>query len=151
MRVGPKVCVTDRFLKNTHEILSPLAELTVNARISKLEFLTPDRAVRRVTFTEKKDKVVATVTVNFGAVDYTVKSEQGGDVVLPTYGFLTESPEFTAFYASSWAGRKYDKPVLFTVRKSGWRKAQVFHGFGDTHINWSGKDYSIRRSSEIKL
>jgi len=145
------LCVTDRFLKNTHEILSPLAELTVNARISKLEFLTPDRAVRRVTFTEKRDKVVATVTVNFGEVDYTVKSEQGGDVVLPTYGFLVESPGFTAFYANSWAGRKYEKPVLFTIRKSGWRRAQIFHGFGDSRIKWSGREYTVQRDAEIKL
>ncbi|MDD4870580.1 MAG: DUF6259 domain-containing protein [Kiritimatiellae bacterium] len=50
------LCVTDRFMKNTHEILGPLADLTVNAHISKLEFLTPDRAVRRVSFTEGSRK-----------------------------------------------------------------------------------------------
>ena len=39
----------DRFLKNTHEILGPLAAITAHARLTKLEFLTPDRAVRRAT------------------------------------------------------------------------------------------------------
>jgi len=31
----------DRFVKNTHEILSPLNELTAQMRMTKHEFLTP--------------------------------------------------------------------------------------------------------------
>ncbi|MEW6355502.1 MAG: DUF6259 domain-containing protein [Planctomycetota bacterium] len=149
------LCLTDRFVKNTHEILGPLAEITAHSRLVKFEFLTPDRMVRRATFGAGKKAGIldaipflgsqqpsATVTVNFGPTEFVAKSEAGGDVALPTYGFLIESPSFTAFYASSWAGRRYDKPVLFTIRLDGGR-TRIFHGFGDLRIRWRGREQDI--------
>ena len=143
------LCITDRFLKNTHEVLSPLEELTVHARLTKLEFLTPDRSVRRVTFADKSNRTVAKVTVNFGAGSFTVQSRAGGEVALPGCGFLIEAPQFVAFCATSWAGRQYEKPVLFTVRTER-RQTRIFHGFGDAHINWHGRELSVQRDATLK-
>ncbi|MCX7827236.1 MAG: hypothetical protein N2689_17035, partial [Verrucomicrobiae bacterium] len=142
------LCVTDRFIKNTHELLGPLAAITAHARLTKLEFLTSDRAVRRATFGESA-RDVATVTVNFGAADYVAQSRLGGEVTLPTWGVLIESPAFVAFHATSWAGRRYERPVLFAIRLQGGR-ARIFHGFGDARIHWRGRDLVVPREAEVK-
>jgi Domain of unknown function (DUF6259) len=143
------LCITDRFLKNTHEILGPLEELTAHARLTKLEFLTPDRLVRRVTFADKSDRIVAKVTVNFGTSSFTAQSKTGGDVALPQCGFLIEAPRFVAFCATSWAGRQYEKPVLFTVRAEG-RQTRIFHGFGDARLHWHGRELTVQRDATLK-
>jgi hypothetical protein len=144
------LCLTDRFLKNTHEILSPLAELTANARLAKLEFLTADRAVRRATFGADASSPAVIVTVNFGAAEYAAKSDIGGDVALPTFGFLIEAPGFLAFHALSWGGRRYEKPVLLTIRLEGHR-ARIFHGFGDAHLTWRGREWHVPREAEVSF
>ena len=132
------MCMTDRFLKNTQELLGPLAAITTHARLTRFEFLTPDRSVRRAVFSGPDGKAAATVTVNFGTADFAAQSERGGEVILPVWGVLIESPEFVAFHARSWAGRTYESPVLFTVRtESG--ATRIFHGFGDARIQWGGE------------
>jgi hypothetical protein len=141
------LCLMDRFVKNTHEILGPLAAVTTHARLTKLEFLTPDRAVRRATFGVGRS--VATVTVNFGASEFAAESKTGSKVNLPTWGFLIESPRFTAFHATSWGGRDYDKPVLFTMRLDG-KRTRIFHGFGDARLTWRGRELEVRRELELK-
>lgn len=143
-----KCCRPDVFMKNTHEILGPLAALTAHARLAKLEFLTPDRAVRRATWTAASG-VVATVTVNFGAAPFDVQSPLGGTVSLPQWGFLVESPGYVAFHAQSWGGRKYDKPVLFTIKREGTRE-RIFHGFGDARLTWRGQELTVSRESEVR-
>ena len=143
------LCSMDRFVKNTHEILGPLASVTAHARLTKLEFLTPDRAVRRATFGGSGGRPAATVTVNFGPGEFVVESSQGGKVKLPTWGFLIESPRFIAFHATSWAGRDYNAPVLFTLRMDG-KHTHIFHGFGDAHLMWRGRDLEVRRELQIE-
>jgi hypothetical protein len=138
------MCLTDRFFKNTHEILGPLAAATAHRRLEKLEFLTPDRAVRRATFGDQG----VVVTVNFGGADYVAKSGRGQEVALPPFGFLIESPEFVAFHAMSWAGRRYEKPVLFAIRLDD-RKTRIFHGFGDARLSWLGQELEVRREAEL--
>lgn len=140
------LCATDRFLKNTHEILGPLARVTAHARLTRLEFLTTDRSVRRATYGEGED--ATSVTVNFGETAFTASSREGGDVSLPPIGILIESPTFIAFHASSWAGRAYPKPALFTIRRDGGR-ARIFHGFGDPRLNWRGKELTAPRELDI--
>jgi hypothetical protein len=144
------LCAMDRFLKNTHEILGPLAAITTHARLTKFEFLTSDRMVRRATFGDGEGRPLATVTVNFGAGGFIAQSSEGGAVTLPTWGLLVESPRFTAFHATSWAGRNYGKPVLFSVRLDGPR-TRVFHGFGDTRLTWRGHELDVRRESTCML
>jgi len=141
------LCVTDRFIKNTHEVLSPLAELTAHARLVQFEFLSPDRAVRRATYRDDTGKVV-TVTVNFGQASYTAGSKLGQSVSLPTWGFLVEAPTFVAFHATSWAGRSYQQPVLFTIRL-GDSQAHIFHGFGAAQLMWRGQALEVPRETVV--
>ncbi|MEM3478545.1 MAG: DUF5696 domain-containing protein [Candidatus Bathyarchaeia archaeon] len=138
------LCMLDRFIKNTHEILSPLYEITAEKPVTKHEFLTSDFSVERVVFGEDVEVVVnkALGFVRWGAKykDYVYNSKMGGEVVLPTFGFVIESPTFIAFHAMKWDGIEYREPALFTVRsldgkpisESG--KIRVFHGFGDQRI-----------------
>lgn len=142
------MCVTDRFVKNTHELLGPLAGITAHARLTRLEFADPDRSVRRAIFAQASGEIAATVTVNFGGSVAAVSSAAGGEVRLPPWGVLIESPGFVAFHALSWAGRQYQAPVLFAIRSENGRD-RIFHGFGDERITWRGRELSVRRESEF--
>lgn len=129
----------DRFVKNTHEILSPLHELTAQTPMTRHEFLTPDRRVQRSVFGQGADAME--VIVNLGPNEFCRASrEGGGEVVLPPLGFLVESPMFVAFHARNRGGLRYDTPTLFTLRSLDGlplgqsRRVRVFHAFGDTRV-----------------
>ena len=132
----------DRFTKNTYEVLSPLNEMTSRVTMTRHEFLTPDRTVRRTVFGEGEAAV--TVTVNLGAAPFEASSKLGGKVTLPAYGLLVDSPTFVAFHASSFGGLAYASAPLFTLRSLDGRplaeskKIRVFHGFGDPRIKLGG-------------
>ncbi len=143
----------DAFLKTTHEVLGPLHRITAHERLTRLEFVTPDGAVRRATYGEGKN--ATTVVVNFGQDEATIASELGGAVLLPRWGFLIESPRFAAFYAKLWNGRTYPDGTLFTLQvvqgeniKTA-SQSRVFHGFGDPAITWQGTTHDIRRQETI--
>ena len=143
----------DRFLKNTHEILSPLNELTAQVPMTRHEFLTPDRTVRRTVFGQGRNGVE--VVVNGSDRDFTVHSNLGGEVVLPPFGFFAEGPTFVAFHARSWNGVSYDAPVLFTLRSQDGKplsrsaNVRVFHGFGDERIKLGRSIRSVRTETVI--
>ncbi|MBP7937545.1 MAG: hypothetical protein KA354_23135 [Phycisphaerae bacterium] len=143
---------TDAFLKNTHEILGPLHQATAHDRLTNLEFLTPNGAVRRATYGERNP---TTVVVNFGSQNAPVESKFGGAVLLPPWGFVLESPQFVAFYALQWSKRSYARGALFTIQATDDRdlaqaaKVRVFHGFGDPQITWRGKPVEVRREGTI--
>jgi hypothetical protein len=146
--------VTDRFIKNTYEILSPLNELTARLQMTRHEFLTADRAVQRTVFGEGPQQV--NVTVNFGASDYSCNSAAGKPVRLPAWGFLVESPGFVAFYARNWGGLEYDSaPPLFTLRSldgrslSKSRQVRVFHAFGDDRLQLGSSTVSVAREATL--
>jgi hypothetical protein len=145
----------DAFLKTTHEVLGPLHEATAHQRLTRLEFLTPDRAVRRAVYGEGGD--ATTVVVNFGAEDATLQSRFGGDVVLSQWGFVVDSPRLAAFYAKRWGGREYPQGALFTLRAEHdaglhqARRLRVFHGFGDPFLRWHDKECEVRREETIQL
>lgn len=128
----------DRFVKNTHEILSPLNELTSRLPMTRHEFLTPDRKVRRSVFGEGNTAVE--VIVNGGAADYRHRTKSYGEVLLPPNGFVIESPTFAAFHALSWNGLRYESPPLFTLRSLDGKaierskRVRIFHGFGDPRV-----------------
>jgi len=119
----------DVFIKNTHEILSPLHELTAQTLPSRHEFLTPDRKVQRSVWGDVE------AVVNMGATPYS-----HGEILLPAFGFVIQSPTFVAFHAASFNGLRYEDPPLFTLRSlddrplSRSRRIRVFHGFGDARI-----------------
>jgi hypothetical protein len=130
---------TDRFVKNTAEILSPLNEITSRMQMTDFRFLTPDRKVRLSVFGQGNEAV--RVIVNGSESDYAADSEYPGKAVLPPNGFLIESKTFVAFCAKSWNGLTYETPTCFTVRdlQGGSLRTstnfRIFHAFGDTRIN----------------
>jgi hypothetical protein len=145
----------DRFVKNTHEVLSPLNELTARMPMTDHQFLSPDRKWQRTVFGSGREAVVVTVHAGEGAVR--VKSALGGEVELPPFGFLVESPQFVAFHAASWHGRPYPAPALFTLRsldgkpidRSG--QVQVFHGWGAPGIRIGGREFQVRRQAILDV
>jgi hypothetical protein len=146
---------TDAFLKTTHEILGPLHQATAHQRLTGLEFVTSDGLLRRATYGEGHN--ATKVVVNFGPSDVSVQSQWGGDVVLPSWGFVVESPGFAAFYAKRWNGIDYTAGSAFTIQamkgKSLKRAGQVriFHGFGDSKIAWKNAIYSVGREEVITV
>jgi len=144
----------DVFVKNTHEILGPLHELTAYNRLIAFEYLTDDRNVRRATYGEGSQ--VVKVTVNFGQTPAEVKTETGGRAVLPPWGFIVEAPRFVAFHARSWNGHDYGNGALFTLRPTDNKdlkdsaSVRVFHGFGPTTLSWQGRTYEVKREEVIK-
>ena len=146
--------VVDRFVKNTHEILSPLNEITACLPMTQHEFLTPDRKVQRSVFGTDSNATVA--IVNVSAKEFRQKSKFGGEVELPPYGFIIESPTFVAFHASSWNGLHYDGPVLFTLRSlnsepiNRAQRIRVFHGFGDTRLKWGDSIERVAKEAVIQ-
>ena len=142
----------DRFLKNTHEILSPLNEITSRVPMTKHEFLSPDRKVQRSVFGDNTAEVV----VNMSSDEFRWNSQLGGEVVLPPLGFLVEASEFVAFHASRWNGRTYADPPLFTLRSTDGKPlaaaaaVRVFHGFGDEWIDFRGATHRVQRASVVK-
>ncbi len=144
----------DIFLKNTHEVLGPLHEVTAYSRLTQFEYLTEDRNVRRATY--GADEQAVRVTVNFGQTSAAVDSESGGRTVLPDWGFLIESPRFLAFYARQWNGQNYGNGALFTLRPTDDKplkdsgNIRVFHAFGPTTLAWQGKTYEVKREEVIQ-
>ena len=149
-------CLADRFIKNTHEILSPLHEITAEMTVTRHEFLTPDHRVERVIFGGEVGAIVNRASrTNY--TDYVHGSKIGGRVVLPPYGFVIESPTFVALHALTWAGVEYEEPVLFAIRSLDGkpldesRKIRVFHGFGDQRLKLRGKMRTVRREEMVAL
>ncbi len=144
---------TDVFIKNTHELLAPLHGATGHLRLTRLEFLGPDRAVRRAVYGEHGDAV--TVVANFGLSDATVETKLGGEAVLPPWGVVVESPRFAAFYARRWGGQDYPEGALFTLQPldgkplSRSSKVRVFHGFGSPTLAWQGRVWNVAREQII--
>ncbi len=147
--------VVDRFVKNTYEILSPLHLLTARSRITGFELLTADRTVRKTVFGDGPQRLE--VVANGGMEPYTHQSAVGGEVVLPPFGFVVESPAFVAFHALSWGGLRYDAPVLFTIASlSGQpvqesRSLRIYHGFGDSRVNIAGRQHTVSGESILGL
>ena len=139
----------DVFIKNTHEVLGPLHHATAHERLNRLRFLNKEKTVRRASYGSGADAVH--VTVNFGVADYEVETVFGGTVVLPRWGFVVEGPRFVAFCSRTWAGERYERPSLFTVRPAGEAnledasRVRIFHAFGDSTIQWRGQSHNVAR------
>jgi hypothetical protein len=144
---------TDVFIKNTHELLGPLHSATAHERLTRLEFLTADRTVRRAVYGSAADAVM--VVANFGHTDATVETRLGGAVVLPPWGVVVESPRFAAFYARHWSGNDYPDGALFTLQSlddeplASSRRVRVFHGFGPATLAWRERTWTIAREQTI--
>jgi len=130
----------DCFIKNTHEILSPLHELTAQTPPTHHEFLTPDRKVQRTVWGNVE------ALVNLGTTPYQD---------LPPFGFIIQSPTFVAFHAASFNGLRYDDPPLFTLSSlddrplSRSRRIRVFHGFGDSRVKLGDKVQVVAKEAVL--
>ena len=139
----------DRFIKNTHEILSPVNALTFQMPMTMHRFLSADRKIQQSVFGKGTQAVVA--TVNLSSSDYNCTSKKGEEIILPIHGFLVEAPTFIAFHALNWNGVHYDTPPLFTMRSmddkplTSSKQIHVFHGFGDQRIKLGGNIQTVSR------
>jgi hypothetical protein len=152
------MCVFDRFVKNTYEILSPLNEITSKMRMTEHEFLDDNREIIRTVFENVPGGIFdpgVYVVVNKSDKRCSYKSGLGGKVILPPNGFIIECPTFVAFYALSWDGMEYENPAFFTMRSLNgasilWSsKIRVFHGFGDTRIKVKDTLHDVKREGII--
>ena len=147
--------VVDRFVKNTHEILSPLNEITARVPMTQHEFLSSDRKVQRSVFGTGSDATVA--IVNASAKPFRSKSKFGGEVELPPFGFIIEATTFVAFHASSWNGLHYEAPVFFTLRSVNResldfaKQVRVFHGFGDARLKLRDSIERVDKEAVIEV
>jgi hypothetical protein len=133
--------LTDGFIKNTYEVLSPLQRLTALMPMTDHRFLKANRKAESTRFGKDVE-----ITVNYEAADLVLK-----DAVLPQYGFLIESPTLVAFHARSYRSISFTQPTLLVVRsvdgkslKSS-RQHQVYVAFGDTPSQWNGKSVILKR------
>jgi hypothetical protein len=140
----------DRFMKNTHEILSPLNKRTSQALIERYDFLDSARRVRRTIFGNG-----ITVTVNGSGADWPLESGLGGQVTLPPFGLLVEAGDFAAAVVTAWGGQRYAGPVLFTFTSldglplAESRQVRVFHGFGESQVMWQGQLLDVQREQVL--
>jgi hypothetical protein len=145
----------DIFLKNTQEVLGPLHSVTAHERLSKMEFLGKDFALRQAIYGDSQ--TATKVIVNFGTTEAKVTSKIGEDVVLPPFGFIIEGSRFAAFYANRWAGQDYPGGALFTLRSMDdkdlqqSRRVRIFHAFGPDAIRWKDKLYNIQREQVLEI
>jgi hypothetical protein len=136
---GGRFNLTDQFIKNTYEVLSPLGRDTALLPMTDHRFLTPDRKVESTRFGNDVN-----ITVNYGPADY--GTPHG---VLPQWGFLIESPALTAFYARSYGGLQYAEPALFVIRSldgkplASSRQVRIYHGFGDSRVAFRGQTLEV--------
>jgi len=149
------LCLLDRYVKNAYEILSPLNEITSRMQVVEHRFLSKDRGIQLTVFGGNSESPVR-VVVNKSAEAYTLASEQGGEVVLPPYGFVVECPTFVAFYALSWNGVVYERPAFFTLRSlddapiAQSSRIRIFHGFGDARVKVNGKIHEVKRENVVQ-
>ncbi len=145
----------DRFLKNTHEVLSPVNEITGKMPMTRHEFLTADRKVERSVFSDGNETLA--VVVNLGEKPFQWQSKLGGAIELPAFGFLVESPGFVAFRSLAWGGRRYEAAPLFTLRSldgqplARSRRVRVFHAMGDSRLEFRGSTRSVVKEDILEI
>ena len=149
---GADLCLLDRYIKNTYELLAPLNLLTTHERITSLSFLDKAYQVRETRFSDS-----ARVVVNLSKTPYAASCGLGGEVVLPAYGILVESESFIGFTGLSFGGEKWESPVLFTLTSMDGKpldkslKVRVYHGFGGEKLTFRGKEWSVRCEEILEL
>jgi hypothetical protein len=149
---GGDLCLLDRFIKNTYELLAPLNLITTHERITSVKFLDGSFKVRETLFGN-----AARIITNQSASDFAFDSESYGIITLPPYGAFIECDAFIGFSALSFGGHKWDSPVLFTLTAadgnplSQSREIRVFHGFGDDKLLFRNVELSVVREKVIKF
>jgi hypothetical protein len=138
---GSRPCVTDVFIRNTYEVLSPINQLTAMLPMTSHRFLTTPalvasnqcHALEETIFGDNAMRIV----INGSGKDVQVDGES-----LPPFGFIARSPTLLAFHANTWSGVKYPKPAMFVIRSFDERPIEtalgvrIFHAFGDPRVRF---------------
>ena len=138
---------TDRLIKNTYEVLSPLNRVTADLPMTDHEFVSVNPRVERSRFGEDVE-----VIVNYGPGAYRWKG-----VELPAYGFLIRSATFWAFHATRFGGVDYDPSAMFALEALDGRpiaesaKVRVYHAFGSPRARIAGKTFEVAREAEVDV
>jgi len=136
----PGLGLTDGFIKNTYEVLSPLNRLTALMPMTDHRFLTANRKAERTRFGNDVE-----ITVNCDAADLVLKN-----AVLPQYGFLIESPTLVAFHARGYGAMKFTQPTMLVIRSTDGRtlkssrNIQMYSAFGDRPVKWNGRAVTVK-------
>jgi len=132
--------LTDGFIKNTYEVLSPVHRLTALLPMTNHRFLTANRKAETTRF--GKD---VGITVNYDTNDLVLD-----EAVLPQYGFLIESPTLVAFHARSYRTMHFTHPTMLVVQSADGknlrtsRQLRMYVAFGDAPANWAGRPVTIK-------
>jgi hypothetical protein len=138
---------TDRLIKNTYEVLSPLNRLTALTPMTDHEFVSAQARVERSRFGQEPE-----IIVNYGPGAYEV-----GGVELPQYGFLVRSPTLWAFHATRFGGVTYDPSAMFVLESRDGKpitdsaKVHIYHAFGDPKVSVGGKTFEVAREAEVDV
>ena len=132
--------LTDGFIKNTYEVLSPLHRLTALLPMTDHRFLKPNRKAESTRFGKDVE-----ITVNYDTSDLVLKN-----AVLPQYGFLIESPTLVALHARSYRTIQFTQPTMLVVqsldkknlKSSG--NIRMYRAFGDYLVKWNGRDVTLK-------
>ena len=137
---------TDRFIKNTYEVLSHLNRAVSDSPMTDHKRLAPDGSLQMSRFGDFR------VIVNYGP-----EAREVEGALLPAYGFLVDGPTFVAFHALRRAGVDYPGGALFTVRSLDGapiersRRVRIYHGFGPTCINVAGRVLDVARETVVSI
>ena len=132
--------LTDGFIKNTYEVLSPLHRLTALLPMTDHRFLKPNRRAESTRFGKDVE-----ITVNYDTADLVLK-----DAVLPQYGFLIESPTLVAFHARRYRTIQLTQSTMLVVQSldkknlESSRDIQMYCAFGDRPVKWNGRDVTLK-------
>ena len=138
---------TDRFIKNTYEVLSPLDRLTAQRPMTDHEFVSAKPRVERSRFGDDVD-----IIVNHGPGAYTANG-----VELPEYGFVVRSPTFCAFHATEFGQIRYGPSAMFVVQSMDGKpitesqKVRIYHAFGDKRVDVGGKVFEVEGEAEVSV
>ncbi|MBI2298246.1 MAG: hypothetical protein HYU66_04715 [Armatimonadetes bacterium] len=144
------LCTTDRFIKNTYEVLSWVHRLTFGVPLEEHHVEGP---VERTRFGAD-----LRVVCNYGAEPVTLEAGPVlGRVTLPQDGFAVWSPTFVAVHATEAGGKSYATPALYTARGLDGEplgqsaQVRVYHGCGGPALGLAGKTFSVEREAEVRL
>jgi hypothetical protein len=146
---GRELSIAERHLKNTYEVLAPLARLRVRTPAFQYRKLGAGGRVEEIYY-----GFDLRLVVNRGDADY---EDEEGQYVLPPKGFWVQHPLFLAFHARR--ALRYDlaEPGLFTVRSLEgklWLRAEkvrIWRGFGPKKIELGGKELEVEAEIETRI
>ena len=142
----------DRFLKNTHEILSPFNRRTSLTLMTDYGAMPDAPHVFRSQFAGG-----AEVYANLSSEEAAIRTPRWGETRLPPLGLLAHASDFLAICVRKFGGCEYGEPALFTLTSVDGQplekttKIRVFHGFGPAELRIRGRQFHVPREATLDL